>query len=413
MADHVKVDYELWGCPVNKYQVVEVLVAILQSRRPNLPQYSLCLECKRQGNVCVTVAYGMPCLGPIVRAGCGALCPSNGRGCYGCFGPLDTAEVDAFVPVLKPIERYPGEAVRLLRTISGNAPAFVGCRRFDHHAGGKIMAKETINVPALARVEGEGGLYIGVKDGKVEEIKVNIYEPPRFFEGFLRGRFLQDVPDITARICGICPVAYQFSSIRAMEKALGITVPPQVTALRKMLYYAEWIESHVLHIYMLQGPDLTGHESAISLAADAPEVVVNALRAKKIGNGTMSAIAGRSVHPVNACVGGWYRWPDKAKLEALLPELRWGLEFAKETVKWATTLPYPELEIDDYEFVAVHNENEYGILEGDIISSSTVCWRKKTTKNTTPRSTSSTPMRCTATPKTALRIWLARWPALI
>jgi coenzyme F420-reducing hydrogenase alpha subunit len=231
------------------------------------------------------------------------------------------------------------------------------------------MAKETINVPALARVEGEGGLYIGVKDGKVQEIKVNIYEPPRFFEGFLRGRFLQDVPDITARICGICPVAYQFSSIRAMEKALGITAPPQVTALRKMLYYAEWIESHVLHIYMLQGPDLTGHESVITLAADAPQVVANALRAKKAGNDTMSAIAGRSVHPVNACVGGWYRWPDKAKLEAMLPELRWGLEFAKETVKWATTLPYPELEIDDYEFVAVHNENEYGILEGDIISS--------------------------------------------
>lgn len=125
VADHVKVDYELWGCPVNKYQVVEALVAILQNRRPNLPQYSLCLECKRQGNPCVTVAYGMPCLGPIVRAGCGALCPSNGRGCYGCFGPLETAEVDAFIPVLKSHQRYPGEAVRLLRTISGYAAAFV------------------------------------------------------------------------------------------------------------------------------------------------------------------------------------------------------------------------------------------------------------------------------------------------
>ncbi len=231
------------------------------------------------------------------------------------------------------------------------------------------MAKETINVPALARVEGEGGLYIGVKNGEVEEIKVNIYEPPRFFEGFLRGRFLQDVPDITARICGICPVAYQFSSIRALEKALGITVPQAVTDLRKLLYYGEWIESHVLHIYMLQGPDLTGHESAISLAADAPDVVANALRAKKAGNDIMEVIGGRSVHPVNACVGGWYRWPDKAALKALLPELRWGLEFAKETVRWANTLPYPELQVDDYEFVALHNEDEYAILEGDIISS--------------------------------------------
>ena len=125
MADHVKVDYELWGCPINKYELVEVLVAILQNRRPNLAQYSLCLECKRLGLPCVTVAYGMPCLGPIVRSGCGVLCPSNGRGCYGCFGPLDTAEIEAFIPVLQAHERYPGEAVKLLRTISGFAPAFV------------------------------------------------------------------------------------------------------------------------------------------------------------------------------------------------------------------------------------------------------------------------------------------------
>ncbi len=231
------------------------------------------------------------------------------------------------------------------------------------------MTAQTINVPALARVEGEGGLYIGVENGEVKEIKVNIYEPPRFFEGFLQGRFLQDVPDITARICGICPVAYQFSSIRAMEKALGIVPTQAVTDLRKLLYYGEWIESHVLHMYMLQGPDLTGHQSAIHLAAVAPDVVANALRAKKVGNEIMSVIGGRSVHPVNACVGGWYRWPDKEALEALLPELRWGLEHARETVRWVATLDYPELEIDDYEFVAVHLPDEYAILQGDILSS--------------------------------------------
>lgn len=125
IADHVKVDLELWGCPVNKREILEVLVATLQQRRPNLAQYSLCLECKRKGIPCVTVAYGMPCLGPIVRSGCGVLCPSNGRGCYGCFGPLDTAELEAFIPVLKAHQLYPGEAVRLLRTISGNAPIFI------------------------------------------------------------------------------------------------------------------------------------------------------------------------------------------------------------------------------------------------------------------------------------------------
>jgi coenzyme F420-reducing hydrogenase alpha subunit len=230
------------------------------------------------------------------------------------------------------------------------------------------MAKQTINVPALARVEGEGGLYIGVENGEVKEIKVNIYEPPRFFEGFLQGRFYQEVPDITARICGICPVAYQMSSIRAMERAFGITPTPQAVALRKLLYYAEWIESHVLHIYMLQGPDLTGHQSAIELAGVAPEVVASALRSKKIGNDLMTTIGGRSVHPVSACVGGWYRWPDKQKLEAFLPELEWGLEHALETVRWAATLDYPEFEVD-YEFVALHRDDEYAILDGDILSS--------------------------------------------
>lgn len=124
ISDHVRVDLELWGCPVNKYQLLEVVKAILQKRKPNLPQYAVCLECKRRGVTCVTVARGVPCLGPITQAGCGAICPSYARGCYGCFGPLPTADINSFVPVLKANERYPGEAVRLLRTISGYAPAF-------------------------------------------------------------------------------------------------------------------------------------------------------------------------------------------------------------------------------------------------------------------------------------------------
>jgi coenzyme F420-reducing hydrogenase gamma subunit len=124
ISEHVHVDLELWGCPVNKYQMLEVITAILHKRRPNLPQYSVCLECKRRGSTCVTVANGTPCLGPITQAGCGALCPSYGRGCYGCFGPLPGADIASFVPVLKESERYPGEAVNLLRTISGYAPGF-------------------------------------------------------------------------------------------------------------------------------------------------------------------------------------------------------------------------------------------------------------------------------------------------
>jgi coenzyme F420-reducing hydrogenase alpha subunit len=227
---------------------------------------------------------------------------------------------------------------------------------------------KNIEVPALARVEGEGGLFIGVNDGKVVEVRLDIYEPPRFFEGFLVGRYLQEVPDITARICGICPVAYQMSSVQALEKALDVRVSPPVRALRRLLYCAEYIESHALHIYLLQAPDLLGVPSALDLAAVAPEVVKNALRLKKIGNEVLKAIGGRSVHPVNACVGGWYRWPDAAPLKALLPELEWGLEAAKECVKWSLTLPYPDLEID-YEFVALHHPDEYGVIEGDVLSS--------------------------------------------
>ncbi len=227
---------------------------------------------------------------------------------------------------------------------------------------------KNIEVPALARVEGEGGLYIGLENGKAVEIRLDIYEPPRFFEGFLRDRFLQEVPDITARICGICPVAYQMSSAFALENALGVKISPQARALRRLMYCGEYIESHALHIYMLQAPDLLGKESALELAAIAPEFVKNALRLKKIGNDLLKAIGGRSVHPVNVCVGGFYSWPEAKALKDLLPDLEWGLQTALETAKWSVTLPYPDLKID-YEFVALHHPDEYGVIEGDVLSS--------------------------------------------
>ena len=227
---------------------------------------------------------------------------------------------------------------------------------------------KTIEVPAMARVEGEGGLYIGLTGGKAVEVRLDIYEPPRFFEGFLRGRFLQEVPDITARICGICPVAYQMSSALALENALGITVSAEVRALRRLMYCGEYIESHALHMYMLQAPDLFGKESAFELAEAAPDTVKTALRLKKVGNEILKAIGGRSVHPVNVCVGGFYSWPDAAALKTLLPELNWGLGVARDAVKWSTTLPFPDLEID-YESVALHDEHEYGLMGGEVLSS--------------------------------------------
>jgi coenzyme F420-reducing hydrogenase gamma subunit len=124
IAEHVKVDLELWGCPVNKYQVLEVINALLHNRRPFLPGYSVCLDCKRKGTVCVLVNGDNLCLGPITRSGCGAICPSNGRGCYGCFGPAPAAAVDAMVPILTQAEKFDGETALLLRHISSYAPKF-------------------------------------------------------------------------------------------------------------------------------------------------------------------------------------------------------------------------------------------------------------------------------------------------
>jgi sulfhydrogenase subunit alpha len=222
---------------------------------------------------------------------------------------------------------------------------------------------KTVEIPALARVEGEGGLYARLNGDKVAELNLKIYEPPRFFEGFLKGRHFQEVPDLTARICGICPVAYQMSSVLALEAALGVAVTEPIHALRRLFYCAEYIESHALHIFMLQAPDLLGANSALDLAADHPEILRNALRLKKIGNELLQAIGGRSVHPVNACVGGFYRWPDSSRLESMLPDLEWGLTASIEAVEWAAGLDFPQFEAD-YEWVALHADAQYAFMEG-------------------------------------------------
>ncbi len=233
------------------------------------------------------------------------------------------------------------------------------------------MVNKNINVDYLTRVEGEGALRIKVVEDEIGDIQLNIFEPPRFFEGFLIGRGYQETVDITARICGICPVAYQMSSAHALEKALGMPPPPGVRELRRLLYLGEWIESHGLHVYMLHAPDFVGYESAISMAANPNlrPLVEQGLRMKKVGNSLMTIIGGREIHPVSACVGGFYRAPKKSELLALMDELEWGLSAAIDTVRWAATLDYPDFEMD-YDFVSVSHPDEYPINEGNIISSS-------------------------------------------
>ena len=226
---------------------------------------------------------------------------------------------------------------------------------------------KTIHTKALARVEGEGAMYVRIAGREVEEVKLNIYEPPRFFEAFLRGRGFTEVPDITARICGICPVAYQMSSVTAMEMACGVEVGGQLQALRRLLYCGEWIESHALHVFMLHAPDFLGYPSAIELARDAPDVVASALEMKKIGNELMTVVGGREVHPINVKVGGWYRAPRKGELAPLVPKLERAREIALEAVRITSGFDFPDYE-QDYELVALDHPGEYPIDRGRVVS---------------------------------------------
>ncbi len=212
----------------------------------------------------------------------------------------------------------------------------------------------TIKVDYLARVEGEGALYIKISGGQVKDVRLKIFEPPRFFEALLRGRMYSEAPDITARICGICPVAYQMSAVHAMERALGVTVDGQLRSLRRLLYCGEWIESHVLHIYMLHAPDFLGYPDAIRMATDYPDVVKRGLQLKKAGNAIVALLGGREVHPINVRVGGFYRVPTKRELAPLAEQLKVARDLAHETVRWVATLPFPSFE-QDYEFVALRH----------------------------------------------------------
>ena len=227
----------------------------------------------------------------------------------------------------------------------------------------------TIKVEALTRVEGEGGLFIRLDGDHIEDVKLSIYEPPRFFEAFLRGRRLEEVPDITARICGICPVAYQMSAVHALEMAQGVTISPEIRRLRRLLYCGEWIESHALHMHLLHAPDFAGVDSGIELAEHFPDEVNRGLRLKKHGNELLEVLGGRAIHPINVAVGGFYRAPKKDALVALLPDFERGLEAAIETARWVATLTFPDF-TRAYDMVALQHPDEYAMNEGRIASTS-------------------------------------------
>jgi coenzyme F420-reducing hydrogenase alpha subunit len=220
-----------------------------------------------------------------------------------------------------------------------------------------------LHVAGLARVEGEGAMHVRVEGGRVTDVRLEIYEPPRFFEAFLRGRSYTEPPDITARVCGICPVAYQLSACRAIEDACGVTVDGSLADLRRLLYCGEWISSHALHIYLLHAPDFLGYDGAVEMAADHRSVVERGLALKQAGNTLMQVIGGRAIHPINVRLGGFYRAPDRAELVALVPALRRALADALATVEWVAGFEFPDF-TNDHELLALVEPGRYAIESG-------------------------------------------------
>jgi len=233
---------------------------------------------------------------------------------------------------------------------------------------GSPGASRILRADALARVEGEGAFSVRVRDGVVREVKVRMFEPPRFFEALLRGRMYRDAPDIASRLCGVSPVAYSMGASQAMEMALGAALEdPALLRLRRLLCCGEWLRSHVLHSYFFHAPDFMGCRDILEIAGSHPGVVERALRMKALGNRILELVGGRAVHPVNTRVGGFYKAPRRERVRRLIEPLTQAVADAVETIRLFAGFPVPDYE-DDYTFVALHHPGEYAIERGRIRS---------------------------------------------
>ena len=233
----------------------------------------------------------------------------------------------------------------------------------------KARQSKKIEVPILARVEGEGALDLEIKDGEISKCQVRIYEPPRYFEKFLEGREPNEIIDAVARICGICPMAYQMSVVTLMEKAFEVKVTPWIDKMRRMMYLAEWIESHYLHTHILAAPDFLKYHSAIEMAKDYPNEVKRGVRLQHLGNEILKLFGGRSVHPGAIKVGGFYRAPKLKEIESLIVRLEAALTDAEDVVKWFATLPYPDVEFDGLTQVALSDASGvYPVIASRVVT---------------------------------------------
>jgi sulfhydrogenase subunit alpha len=236
--------------------------------------------------------------------------------------------------------------------------------------GQQKMTDKTIHieVPVLARVEGEGALELTIQDNRLQDLKLRIYEPPRFFEKLLAGRAYNEVMDIVARICGICPVAYQMSAVQAIESCFNINISPGIRNLRRLMYCGEWIESHALHIHMLAAPDFLGLNNVIEMAEQDPDIVRRGLKLQNLGNRIIRELGGRSVHPVSICAGGFSTLPKASCLQELLRDLEEAVGDAAQLIEWTTRLNLPS-HSQEFCCVALSHADEYAINDGTIKSS--------------------------------------------
>jgi coenzyme F420-reducing hydrogenase alpha subunit len=225
----------------------------------------------------------------------------------------------------------------------------------------------TINVPVLARVEGEGALELTIQNKIIQSLQLKIYEPPRLFEKFLENRSYTDVIDIVARICGICPVAYQMSAAQAIEHCFGMDPGPWVREMRRLFYCGEWIESHSLHIHLLAAPDFLGSRTAAEMAKQYPHEVRRGLRLQAFGNELIKLFGARSVHPVGARAGGFYHAPSKEQVNILLKNAKERISDCKELLTWLSSLSFPD-NSHDFVCVSLYHPAEYPINEGNIVS---------------------------------------------
>ena len=224
----------------------------------------------------------------------------------------------------------------------------------------------SVNVEYLTRVEGHGNIVVNVREGKLEECRLDIVEAPRFFEGMLRGRSIFEAQHITSRICGICSCGHTLASIQAAENAIGFTPSPQTQKLRKLLMHLETLDSHLLHIYILVAPDLLGVKSFVPLISSHNEVVRRALRMKKTCNDICDILAGRHVHPISCIVGGWTKLPREKELDAMLDMLKQLEADMGPTIELAASLTFPQFERETEYVGLVSDNDEYPFLEGQI-----------------------------------------------